>query len=445
VGGSLEAITAALLRRVGEADIDPTLERIRPVLELLGEPQRCAPVIHITGTNGKTSTARMVESLLRALGLRTGLYTSPHLVSITERIRIDGEPLDEDRFAALYEEVAPLIDLVEARQAPSGQGKLSFFEAVTALAFAAFADAPVDVMILEVGMGGTWDATNLADGAVAVVAPIGLDHTEYLGDTLAEIAGEKAGIIKPGAVAVLSHQPEEAAQVLLQRCVEVGAKIAREGLEFGVVSRAVAVGGQSVTLQGLRGRYDEVFLPLFGAHQAGNAALALAAVEALVGTGEALSDELVRQGFADASSPGRLEVLRSSPSVILDAAHNPAGGGVLAEALQDSFSFAGVVGVLAVLADKDVEGLLEALEPVLDHVVCTTNRSPRALPAQRLADLAEPLFGGHRVEVAEDLATAIDQAMAWADEHSVAGPTGVVVTGSVVTVGAARALLRGGS
>lgn len=438
---ALTAIQAELFARAGEADIEPTLERVRAVLDLMGDPQRSAPVIQITGTNGKTSTARIVESLLRSLGLRTGLYTSPHLTSVTERIVIDGQPMDEQRFIDVYTDAKPLLDLVDAQS----DRKLTFFEAITALAFAAFADAPVDVMILEVGLGGTWDATNVADAAVAVVTPVDFDHMEYLGATLEDIAGEKSGIIKPDSVAVLSHQRPEAAQVLLQRCAEVGATVAREGLEFGVESRALAVGGQSVTLQGLRGRYEDLFLPLFGAHQAGNAALALAAVEALIGSGEPLSDEVVRQGMAQASSPGRLEVLRRDPSVVVDAAHNPAGAQVLAQALEDSFRFAAVVGVVAVLADKDAAGMLETLEPVLDHVICTVNASPRALPAQDLAAVAEPVFGSHRVTVAPDLVAALDEAMAWADERAADGSIGIVVTGSVVTAGAVRAMLRGAS
>lgn len=441
MAGPLAAIEADLFARAGEAEIAPTLDRVRAALDVLGDPQRSAPVIQITGTNGKTSTARIVESLLRSLGLRTGLYTSPHLTSVTERIVIDGQPVDEQRFIEVYHDVQLLLERVDAQS----DRKLTFFEVMTVLAFAAFADAPVDVMILEVGLGGTWDATNVADAAVAVVTPVDFDHMDYLGPTVTDIAGEKAGIIKPGSVAVLSHQRPEAAAVLLQRCAEVGAKVAREGLEFGVESRALAVGGQSVTLQGLRGRYEELFLPLFGAHQASNAALALAAVEALVGSGEALSDEVVREGIAQASSPGRLEVLRRDPSVVVDAAHNPAGARVLAEALADSFRFAAVVGVVAVLADKDAAGMLETLEPVLDHVICTTNASPRALPADALALVAEPLYGGHRVTVAPDLVAALDEAMAWADERAADGSIGIVVTGSVVTAGAVRNMMRGAS
>lgn len=439
----IAGVSEALFARAPEHDIEPSLDRIALLLDLMGGPQHAAPVITVAGTNGKSSTARMIDTLLRALGLRCGLTTSPHLQSVTERIQIDGQPLSEDRFVALYDEIAPMLELADEQLADRGERPLTFFEVLTALAFAAFADAPVDVMVLEVGLGGTWDATNVADAAVAVITPVAIDHAEYLGDTLAEIAGEKAGIIKPGSVAVLMHQQPEAAEVLQRRCAQTGARVAREGLEFGVIGRAVAVGGQSVGLQGLRGRYDEVFLPLFGAHQADNAAAALAAVEALTGSGEPLADDLVREAFGAVASPGRLEVLRSGPSVLVDAAHNPAGATALAEALAESFGFVATVGVVGVMADKDAAGILQALEPVLDHVICTANASPRALPATALAQVAEEIFGGHRVSVAADLVDALDDAVAWADARSEQGSAGVVVTGSVVTAGAARSLLAG--
>lgn len=441
----LAEVAEQLFARAPEHDIEPSLQRISLLLDLLGGPHRAAPVITVAGTNGKSSTARMIDRLIRAIGLRTGLYTSPHLHSVTERIEIDGTPLPEDRFVDLYLEAEPLVRLADERLADAGQQPLTFFEVVTALAFMAFADAPVDVMVLEVGMGGAWDATNVADAAVAVITPIAIDHAEYLGDTLPEIAREKAGIVKPGSVAILMHQQPEAAEVVLRRCADSGNQVAREGLEFGVLGRAVAVGGQTVSLQGLRGRYDDVFLPLFGAHQAGNAAAALAAVEALTDSGEPLADDVVREAFAAAQSPGRLEVLRRGPSVLVDAAHNPAGAAALAEALAESFGFAATVGVVGVMADKDAFGVLAALEPALDHVICTATGSPRALPAADLAKVAEEVFGGHRVSVAPDLVAALDDAVAWADARSERGSAGVVVTGSVVAAGAARVLLRSAS
>ena len=432
----------ALLSRWPETRIDPTLDRIRDFLALLGDPQDGYPVVHLTGTNGKTSTARMIEGLVRALGLRTGRFTSPHLESMTERIVVDGEPLSEDQFVAAFNDIAPYTHLVDAQHSHP----LSFFETVTAMAYATFADAPVDAAVVEVGLGGTWDSTNVADGKVAVITPIAVDHAKYLGSTPAEIARDKAGIIKPGATVVTAVQDEDVALVLGERCAEVGATLAREGLEFGVATRVPAVGGQLLTLQGLRASYEEVFLPLYGAHQAQNAALALAAVEAFVGGDDALDAEVVREAFAEVTSPGRLEVIRRSPTIVLDAAHNPHGAQAVVEAIGDSFAFDPLIGVLGVMADKDHEGLLGAFEPVLAHVVCTQNSTDRSMPAADLAEVALGIFGQDRVSVAPVLADAIDQAAALAEAGGVFGEAigsgAVLVTGSVVTVGEARALLR---
>ena len=432
----------ALLSRWPETRIDPTLDRIRDFLALLGDPQDGYPVVHLTGTNGKTSTARMIEGLVRALGLRTGRFTSPHLESMTERIVVDGEPLSEDQFVAAFNDIAPYTHLVDAQHSHP----LSFFETVTAMAYATFADAPVDAAVVEVGLGGTWDSTNVADGKVAVITPIAVDHAKYLGSTPAEIARDKAGIIKPGATVVTAVQDEDVALVLGERCAELGATLAREGLEFGVATRVPAVGGQLLTLQGTRASYEEVFLPLYGAHQAQNAALALAAVEAFVGGGDALDAEVVREAFAEVTSPGRLEVIRRSPKILLDAAHNPHGAEAVVEAIGDSFAFDPLIGVLGVMADKDHEGLLGAFEPVLAHVVCTQNSTDRSMPAADLAEVALGIFGQDRVSVAPVLADAIDQAAALAEAGGVFGEAigsgAVLVTGSVVTVGEARALLR---
>jgi dihydrofolate synthase/folylpolyglutamate synthase len=432
----------ALLSRWPETRIDPTLDRIRDFLALLGDPQDGYPVIHLTGTNGKTSTARMIEGLVRALGLRTGRFTSPHLESMTERIVIDGEPLSEEQFVAAFNDIAPYTHLVDAEHSHP----LSFFETVTAMAYATFADAPVDAAVVEVGLGGTWDSTNVADGKVAVITPIAVDHAKYLGSTPAEIARDKSGIIKPGATVVTAVQDEDVALLLGERCVEVGATLVREGLEFGVASRVPAVGGQMLTLQGLRASYDEVFLPLYGAHQAQNAALALAAVEAFVGGDDALDAEVVREAFAEVTSPGRLEVIRRSPTIVLDAAHNPHGAEAVVAAVGDSFAFDPLIGVIGVMADKDHEGMLGAFEPVLAHLVCTQNSTDRSMPAAELAEVATGIFGQDRVSVAPALADAIDQAAALAEAGGVFGEAigsgAVLVTGSVVTVGEARALLR---
>jgi len=431
----------ALLSRWPETRLEPSLDRIRAFAELLGDPQSSYPVIHLTGTNGKTTTSRMIDTLLRALDLRTGRFTSPHVESMTERISIDGEELDAEAFVRAFNDVAPFTHLVDESEAHP----LSFFETVVGMSFAAFADAPVDVAVVEVGMGGSWDATNVADATVAVVLPIAVDHAQYLGNTPGKIAVEKAGIIKAGTLAVLAQQTPEVAQVLLARALEVGATVVREGMEFGVIARVPAVGGQVVSLQGLRARYDEVFLPLYGAHQAQNAAVALAAVEAFAGD-QPLDEELVRAAFAEVTSPGRLEIVRRSPTIVLDAAHNPHGAEAVADALDDSFAFSPLIGVVGVMADKDCEGLLSAFEPHFAHIVCTQNSTHRAMKAADLATVAIEVFGEDRVTVEPDLASAIDQAAALAESGEDAGQSlgsgAVLVTGSVVTVGEARTLVR---
>ncbi len=418
------------------------LSKIEALLDLLGTPQRGYPAIHLTGTNGKTSTARMIDSLLRAHGLRTGRYTSPHLETVRERIALDGEPVDERRFVAAYREVAPVAELVD-RKYPE---PLTYFDVTTAMAFAAFADAPVDVAVVEVGLGGADDATNVLHAGTCVITPIGLDHTEFLGDTLADIADAKAGIIHSGATLVCAVQDPEAIEPILRRCAEVGATIAREGAEFGVLERSLAVGGQVLSLQGLGGRYDEIFLPLHGEHQAQNAVLALAAVEAFLGAGSAraLDPEAVREGFAGTSSPGRLERVRSAPTILLDAAHNPHGMAATVAALQQEFSFRRLVVVLAMLADKDVDSVLELLEPVADYVVATRNTSPRALSAAALAERAAEILAPERVVLEPELPDAIAAAVALAEEDldGEMGGVGVLITGSVVTVADARKLFR---
>jgi dihydrofolate synthase / folylpolyglutamate synthase len=433
-------VEAELSAKWPETKLEPSLDRIRDLVYLLGQPQQSFQVIHVAGTNGKTSTVRMIDALLRAFGLRTGRFTSPHLDTVRERIAIDGSPLDEDTFVAVYNEIAPYVALVDQRHPTT---PMSYFEVLAGMAYAAFADAPVDVAVVETGMGGTWDATNVADGRVAVVMPIELDHQQYLGDSIEQIAGEKAGIIKPGATAILAVQPPEAATVLLTRAAAVGATVAREGMEFGVRHRDVAVGGQLVAIQGLAGLYEDVFLPLHGEHQAQNAACALAAVEAfLADEKDALDVDVVRSAFAGTSSPGRLEVVRRSPTIVVDAAHNPHGAQALAAALEESFAFTTLVGIVAVLGDKDAYGLLETLEPVLSHVVVTVNSSPRALPVGELAQLAEEVFGAERVSIAARMDDAIDVAVRLADEADLyGGGTGVVATGSVVTVADVRRLL----
>ncbi|MEU1416051.1 folylpolyglutamate synthase/dihydrofolate synthase family protein [Streptomyces sp. NPDC005731] len=444
VDRALRAVEAELATRWGETKLEPSVSRISALMDVLGEPQRSYPSIHITGTNGKTSTARMIETLLGAFELRTGRYTSPHVQSVTERISLDGAPVSAERFIETYNDLKPYVEMVDGQQ----EYRLSFFEVLTGMAYAAFADAPVDVAVVEVGMGGSWDATNVIDGDVAVVTPIDLDHTDRLGGTPGEIAQEKSGIIKQGATVIMAQQPVDAAQVLLKKAVEVDTTVAREGLEFGVVSRQVAVGGQLVTLRGLGGEYEELYLPLHGAYQAHNAAVALAAVEAFFGVGserpQPLDHDTIRKAFAAVSSPGRLEVVRRSPTVVLDAAHNPAGARATAEAVSEAFDFSRLIGVVGASADKNVRGLLEAFEPIFAEVVVTQNSSHRAMDADELAAVAVEVFGEERVQVEPRLPDALEAAITLAEEEGEYAGAGVLVTGSVVTVGEARLLMGKG-
>ena len=436
-----DEVVAALEQR-GFTRMVFDLRKIRDLMDVLGSPQRAYPAIHLTGTNGKTSTARMIDGLLRAHGLHTGRYTSPHLETVRERISLDGEPISEEQLVATYREVEPLAELIDARNPEA----LTYFDMTTAMAYAAFADAPVDIAVVEVGLGGEDDATNVIDAGVCVMTPIGLDHTEWLGDTIEDIAWAKAGIIHQGATVITAVQTEEAMRPIAERCAEMGATLAREGSEFGVVERTQAVGGQQLTLQGLGGIYDEIFLPLFGAHQAQNAALALAAVEAFLGAGKdkQLQPELIREGFAQVDSPGRLERIRSAPTILLDGAHNPHGMAATVSALEEEFSFRHLVAVVAVLADKDASGLLDLLEPVAARIVVTQNSSNRSMPVEELAQLAIGIFGEDRVTVAQTMPDAIEEAVVLAEEDTSGELSGVAVliTGSVVTVADARKLLK---
>ncbi len=449
---SLLQVEHLLDQRWPETKLEPSTARISALLDLLGSPQRGYPSIHIAGTNGKTSVARMVDALLTALNRRTGRTTSPHLQSAVERISIDGSPISPARYVATYQEIEPFVQLVDQQSEAGGGPAMSKFEVVTAMAFAAFADAPVDVAVVEVGLGGRWDATNVVNAPVAVITPIGVDHANYLGDTIAEIAGEKAGIITKqeddlvptDTVAVIARQPPEAMEVLLAQTVRADAAVAREDAEFAVLGRQVAVGGQLLELQGLGGAYSDIYLPLHGEHQAHNAVVALAAVEAFFGAGaqRQLDLDAVRAGFAAVTSPGRLERMRSAPTVFIDAAHNPAGATALAQALQEEFDFRSLIGVISVMGDKDVDGILAALEPAFDQIVVTHNGSPRAMDVEALALRAEERFGPERVITAATLPDAIETATAIVedDEGESLGGSGMVITGSVVTAGAARTL-----
>ena len=416
---------------------------MKAVTHLMGDPQLTFPVIQVAGTNGKSSTARMIESLLRSFGLRTGLYTSPHLVDPTERICLDGAPISPEAAVATWNDIEPFISMVDHNSVTDGGPKLSYFEAMTALAYSVFADSPVDVAIIEVGLGGTWDATSVCRPQVAVITPIDLDHQEYLGETIREIAGEKAGILANADAAVLGPQSPEAAAILIQACANADLQPTRFAVEYGVNSQALAVGGQLLSLHGLRGDYSEIFLPLFGEHQGNNAAVALAACETFLGSAllAPLDEDLVREGFANVISPGRLEILRTSSTIMVDAAHNPHSAKSLATALETSFTFVGVIAVVGMLHSKDAVGFLEALSPVVSQVVITEPISPRALPAVELARLASEVLGGERVTIGGDLASALEEAIGLADSSGEYGGVGVIVTGSVVLVGETIRLL----
>jgi len=444
----LERVYAELLARAPENKIEPRMAPMFRAMEVLGEPNKACPVIHITGTNGKTSTARMIESLLRAHDLRTGRYSSPHLVSVTERISIDGEPVDDETFVRIWDEIAPYLDLVDSELQANGENRLTYFEAVTILGFAIFADAPVDVLVLEVGLGGITDATNVADGDVSVITPISLDHTDLLGDTTELIAEEKVGILKPGGYLVSAVQSVDAADVLLRQARELEVPFAFETLDFKLLERKVAVGGQMLDIQGQAARYDELFLPLYGAHQAQNATVALAAVEAFLGGGaKELNVELIRQGFAEVTSPGRLEIVRTAPTVLVDAGHNPDGVQAAATAVKESFGFSRLVLMVGILQEKDAAGMLyqmrEEYGELVEDLCLTQSSSPRAIPAGELANLAlEAGWPEEDLHVTEDLEDAIEWCVGRAEAgNDLAG--GVLVTGSITLVGEISLLLKG--
>ena len=434
-----ERIYHQILARAPEHDFDPTIDRVKRTVDLLGNPQHAYRVVHLTGTNGKSSTSRMVERLLREHGLRTGRFTSPHLSNVRERIAIDGEPLTPKAFVAAWHDVAPYVEMVDVELAAAGQSQLSFFEVLTVMAFAAFADAPVDVAVLAAGMGGEWDSTNVADAQVAIVTPVAMDHERWLGHDLVSIAEVKAGIIKDGTTVVSAVQDEDVESVFMAAAARHGSRLVREGVDIEVVDRKVAVGGQLIALRALGGLYTEIFLPMHGAHQAHNALLALVAGEALLTGGAALDPGAVELAFADVDSPGRLELVRTSPAVLVDVAHNPAGAVALVDAVDEAFSLRRVVGVVGMLDDKDADGFLSVLEPHLAEIVVTQSGSHRALAAHELAEIAEEVFGEDRVHVAERLDDAIARAVELAEQDDSLG-AGVLVTGSITVVAEARTL-----
>ena len=435
-----DRVYADLLARIGEAAPQPRLEATRRAVEMLGDPQRSYPIIHITGTNGKTSTSRMIESILRAYGLRTGLMTSPHLVRVNERIVIDGMPISNRSLATNWDDITPFLAIVDAELAANGEPELTFFEALTVLAYASFADAPVDVAIIEVGMGGEWDSTNVGDGSVAVITPIALDHTQRLGSTLAEIARTKSGIIKPAANVVSAVQSPEALAEL-ERAAELTESVfALEGNQFSLLETTVAVGGQVISVKGIAETYNDIFLPLFGDHQGHNAAVAIAAVESFLGGGsQPLVGDVLAEGLGSATSPGRLQIVGTEPTVLVDAAHNPHGAAALAAALTSYFTFDEIAVVIGVLEDKDERGIIEALLPVATIFVATESDSDRAISSDDLYETVREIAGEDAASSEPTLQAAVAAARAWAAK---APKRAVVVTGSITLVGEAIALAK---
>ena len=431
----VEEIYQQIIARVPEHQVQPTLDRVTETLDILGDPQNSYPSVHITGTNGKTSTTRMIDALLGAFGVRTGRFTSPHLVDVRERITIEGDSISPDEFVRTWEDIAPYIEMVDRAHAETDGTKLSFFEVFTVMAFAAFADHPVDAAVVEVGMGGRWDATNVIDAGVGVIMPIAIDHEKWLGSTIREIAEEKAGIIKPGQIVIVAKQQEEALRVIEERAAQVDAIVRLEGRDYEVLDRQLGVGGQMITVRTPAAVYEDVFVPLFGDYQASNAAAAIAAVEAFMG-GRALDAKVVEAGMLSATSPGRLQVVRHSPTIIVDAAHNPAGAHTLGESISEAFDFERVVGVYSAMGDKDIEGVLGEVEPYLDSIVITQMPGPRAKPAEEIAQIAREVFGADRVDVQEEILEAIATAVNLGESGDESAPaTGVVVFGSVLLAG----------
>lgn len=430
-----DAVYEAILTRAGEGDPRPRLAPTRRLVELLGDPQRAYPIIHITGTNGKTSTSRITESILRAYGLRTGMFTSPHLTRFNERITIDGVPITDEALTRNWADIQPYVEMVDAELLTAASLRLTFFEVLTALAFASFADAPVDVAVIEVGMGGEWDSTNVGDGQVAVFTPISLDHTRRLGSSVAEIARTKSGIIKPAATVVTATQPVTAFSELTRAAALTESQFAAQGEQFDLISATPGIGGQVISVRGQAGRYDDLFLPLLGEHQAQNATIAIAAVEAFLGNGsQALKDDLLAEGLATATSPGRLQLIGTEPSVLIDAAHNPAGAKVLAAGVARNFTFDELAIVIGILSDKDAAGILRQLSTLGGRFLATHSSSDRSIDYLELAALVHDTLGQADVPAFDSLADAIESAREWARDDP---GRGVLVTGSITLIGEA--------
>lgn len=426
----LTKVARDLRERVSESRPEPRLAPVRRALELLGDPQDMYRIVHITGTNGKTSTARIVESLLTSYGLRVGLMTSPHLRSVSERIRVDGEQVSDDFLSSNWLDIEPVLTLVDEELVRNDQAPLTFFEALTTLTFVCFSDAPVDVAVVEVGMGGEWDATNVVNPDVCVFTPIAMDHAEHLGGSVREIATTKAGIIKPGSRVVSASQTDDASRVIRKASDNTNSKLLTMGDDFVLKDARVAVGGQQISVSGLSGEYDDLSLPLLGLHQAENAALAIAAVESFFGGVSSLSKNIVEEGIRSASSPGRLQVVDQGPTVLVDSAHNPHGARALSQALQELFLFPRVVCVLSIFQGKDVPGIVGALADVVDFFIVTESDSERSIDFQDLSVQISDLIGPERVRAQQSSNDALEVARRLAGSDG-----GVLVTGSISLVG----------
>ncbi len=431
-------VMSALASRWPENKINPSLDRIKLLLDYLGNPQDGLKAIHIAGTNGKTSTSRMIERLLRSLDLRTGLYTSPHLVHPRERISIDGEPISVKNFEEVFRQVEPFLEIVDEK-IPGGS--VTFFEVLTAMAFVSFSDTPVDVISLEVGMGGRWDATNVLTPMVSVITPIDLDHQEYLGNSIEKIALEKTGIIKENIPVIVSNQSKDAAKIILAKAIENNSPIIREGIELDVLERSVGIGGQQLTIANPYGTHSELFLPLFGKHQASNAAVSLTAVEAFLD--RQVDHDLVQEAFAEFSSPGRLQILKRNPTIVIDAAHNPAGIRATKQGITESFQFDNLILILAFMGDKDVDQILEELKGFAQVVILTQTNSIRALSVVDLAKKVKNISQfATRIESSDNSSEAIKLAMNLAKD--LGNSAGIIALGSVVLAGEIGLLIKGG-